>query len=135
VVSSFSALVAAAAEECLAGSPPGGERTAIVLVSGSGDVAMAEHVAHLVDGGRRLGPLLFFQAVPNSVAGHVAARWGLRGPVVCLCPTGDPQADGLAQARLLIDDGDADRVLVVLVEQTGAGDSAHALLLDEGDLP
>jgi 3-oxoacyl-(acyl-carrier-protein) synthase len=134
VVSSFSALVAAATDVCLAGSPPG-ERTAIVLVSGSGDAEMAEHVAYLVDGGLRLGPLLFFQAVPNSVAGHVAARWGLCGPVVCLCPTGDPKAEGLAQARLLIDDGDADQVLVVLVEQTGAGDSAHALLVDEGDLP
>ena len=51
--------------------------------------------------------------MPNSVAGHVAARWGLRGPVVCLSPAGDARADGLAQARLLIDDGDADEVLVV----------------------
>jgi 3-oxoacyl-(acyl-carrier-protein) synthase len=138
VVSSFSPLVAAAAERCLTarhGKPPAEPRTAIVLVSGSGDTGMAEHVAHLVEGGLRLGPLLFFQAVPNSVAGHVAARWGLRGPVVCLCPTGDPKADGLAQARLLVDDGDADEVLVVLVEQTGAGDSAHALLVTKGDSP
>jgi 3-oxoacyl-(acyl-carrier-protein) synthase len=142
VVSSFSPLVAAAAERCLIArhkNPPGtediGERTAVVVVSGSGDARMAEHVAHMVDDGARIGPLLFFQAVPNSVAGHVAARWGLRGPVVCLCPTGDPKADGLAQARLLIDDGDADEVLIVLVEQAGAGDSAHALLVTEGDLP
>ncbi|GAB3898225.1 hypothetical protein GCM10029964_082330 [Kibdelosporangium lantanae] len=127
VVSSFSPLVAAAAELCLTAPSP---RTAIVIVSGSGDVGMAQHVAHLVDDGARIGPLLFFQAVPNSVAGHVAARWGLHGPVVCLCPTGDPRADGLAQARLLIDDGDADEVLVVLVEQTDAGDSAHALLVE-----
>ena len=34
--------------------------------------------------GDRVGPLLFFQSVPNAVAGHVAARWGLTGPVVCL---------------------------------------------------
>jgi 3-oxoacyl-(acyl-carrier-protein) synthase len=152
VLSSFSPLVAAAAERCLTArhekSPAPddvGERTAVVVVSGSGDVRMAEHVAHAVDGGARIGPLLFFQAVPNSIAGHVAARWGLRGPVVCLCPTGDPKADGLSQARLLIDDGDADEVLVVLVEQTGAGDSAQALLVTttmfapqatlRGDLP
>jgi len=131
VVSSFSPLVADAAERCLAGQPPAGDRTAVVVVSASGDARMAEHVAHLVDGGARIGPLLFFQAVPNSVAGHVAARWGLRGPVVCLCPTGDPRAEGLAQARLLIDDGDADEVLVVLVEQADAGDSAHALLIGD----
>ena len=136
VVSSFSPLVAAAAERCLIthyGNPSSaddiGQRTAVVIVSGSGDAGMARHVAHMVDDGTRIGPLLFFQAVPNSVAGHIAARWGLRGPVVCLCPTGDPKAEGLAQARLLIDDGDADEVLIVLVEQTGAGDSAHALLV------
>jgi 3-oxoacyl-(acyl-carrier-protein) synthase len=133
VVSSFSPLVAAAAERCLAdrhGSPPAaaeiGRRTAVVVVSGSGDAHMAAHVAQAVDEGARIGPLLFFQAVPNSVAGHIAARWGLHGPVVCLCPTGDPKADGLAQARLLIDDGDADEVLVVLVEQAGA---THAALV------
>jgi len=140
VVSSFSPLVAAAADRCLAdrhGSPPAdvGTRTAVVLVSASGDARMAEHVAHAVDEGARIGPLLFFQAVPNSVAGHVAARWGLRGPVVCLCPTGDPKADGLAQARLLIDDGDADEVLVVLVEQAGAAESAHALLVGNKQAP
>ncbi len=135
VLSSFSPLVAAAADECLTarhGNAPAadhiGERTAIVVVSGSGDAAMAEHVAHAVDDGARIGPLLFFQAVPNSVAGHVAARWGLRGPVVCLCPAGDPKAEGLAHARLLIDDGDADEVLVVLVEQAGA-ETAHAVLV------
>ena len=140
VLSSFSPLVAAAADECLTsrhGTAPAaddiGERTAIVVVSGSGDAAMAEHVARSVDDGVRIGPLLFFQAVPNSVAGHVAARWGLRGPVVCLCPTGDPKAEGLAHARLLIDDGDADEVLVVCVEavaveQAGA-ETAHAVLV------
>ncbi len=140
VVSSFSPLVAAAAERCLTarhGNPPAaedsGQRTAVVLVSGSGDARMTEHVARAVDDGTRIGPLLFFQAVPNSVAGHVAARWGLRGPVVCLCPTGDGRADGLAHARLLIADGDADEVLVVIVEQADAGESAHALLVSEGE--
>ena len=133
VVSEFSPLVAAAADRCLAarhGSPPAddaGARTGIVLVSGNGDAAMAEHVAHAVDTGARIGPLLFFQAVPNSVAGHVAARWGLRGPVACLCPVGDARAEGLAYAQLLIEDGDADEVLVVAVEHA----AAHAVLLTE----
>jgi len=140
VVSSFSPLVAAAADRCLIarhGSPPAadevGRRTAIVLVSGSGDARMAEHVAHAVDTRTRIGPLLFFQAVPNSVAGHIAARWGLRGPVVCLCPVHDAKAEGPAYARLLIEDGDAAEVLVVEVEQA----SAHAVLvgteLDQGE--
>jgi 3-oxoacyl-(acyl-carrier-protein) synthase len=137
VVSPFSPLVAAAADRCLTaryGNPPAddgtGQRTAIVLVSGNGDAQMAEHVAAAVDSHSRIGPLLFFQAVPNSVAGHVAARWGLRGPVVCLCPVTDARAEGLAYARLLIEDGDADEVLVVEVEQA----SAHAVLVsNEGE--
>lgn len=132
VVSSFSPLAAAAADRCLTatyGNPPADttRRTAIVLVTGSGDAQLADHVANAVDTGARIGPLLFFQAVPNSVAGHIAARWGLRGPVACLCPVADAKAEGQAYARLLIDDGDADQVLVIDVEQA----SAHAVLLSE----
>jgi len=104
-----------------------------VLISRSGDRASAEHVRGAVADGKRVGPLYFFQSVPNSVAGYVAARWGLRGPVVCLSPTTDARRTGLDQAALLIADGDADQVLVVLVEQATAGDTAVALLVSEGD--
>jgi len=138
VLSSFNPLVAAAADRCLRrrfGDPPVpadvGERTAVIVVSGSGDAVSAEHVARAVDAGARVGPLFFFQSVPNSIAGHLAARWGLAGPVVCLCPTGDPMADGLAEAGLLIEDGDADRALVVLVEQSDV-DESSAVLVGEG---
>jgi 3-oxoacyl-(acyl-carrier-protein) synthase len=140
VMSSFSPLVAELARRCLTerhgGAPvPAdvGLRTAVLLVSSSGDAESAAHVAHAVDGGGRVGPLLFFQSVPNSVAGHVATRWGLGGPVLCLCPTGDARAGGLAQARLLIDDGDADEVLVILVEQAGGGIEGAALLASKGE--
>jgi 3-oxoacyl-(acyl-carrier-protein) synthase len=135
IVSSFSPLVAEVAERCLRrrfGAPPtapaGEARIALVLVSDSGDVTTAVEVARAVDAGRRVGPLLFFQAVPNAVAGYVAARWALTGPVVCLSSTGD----GLDIAALLIDDGDADEVLVVLADQATAddeGDSAAAVLV------
>ncbi|TCN38723.1 beta-ketoacyl synthase-like protein [Kribbella orskensis] len=138
VGSSFSPLVAAVADGCLRpvfGEPPlrQGERTGIVLVSRTGDRAGAEHVRAAVADGKRVGPLYFFQSVPNSVAGYVAARWGLRGPVVCLSPTTDARRTGLDQAALLIADGDADHVLVVLVEQAAAGDTAVALLVSGGD--
>lgn len=139
VVSSFSPLVAEVARRCLRarhGSPPAAEDigadTALVLVTASGDARSAAHVAHAVDTGARIGPLLFFQSVPNSVAGLLATEWGLGGPVVCLCPTGDPRADGLAQAQLLIEDGDAAEVLVVWVEQAGE-ESAHAVLVSKGE--
>lgn len=125
VLSSFSPLVAEAADRCLRqvyGQPPvppdAGRSTAIIVVSASGDLVSARHVARTVDAGRRVEPLFFFQCVPNSIAGHIAARWGLGGPVVCLCPTGHPLTDGLDQAALLIDDGDATAAVVVLVEQS-----------------
>jgi len=144
VVSSFSPLVNELANRCLTvrhGDAPApeaiGERTGIVLVTASGDARSAAHVAHAVDTGARVGPLLFFQSVPNSVAGHVASTWGLRGPVLCVCPAGDPRADGMAQARLLIEDGDADEVLVVLVEQAveqdGDTPTGSAFLVSKGE--
>ena len=125
VLSSFSPLVAEAADRCLRhvyGEPPAppdaGRSTAIIVVSASGDMVSARHVAATVDSGGRVAPLFFFQCVPNSIAGHIAARWGLGGPVVCLCPTGHPLTDGLDQAALLIDDGDATAAVIVLVEQS-----------------
>jgi 3-oxoacyl-(acyl-carrier-protein) synthase len=134
VLSSFNPMVAAVADRCLrrhyrqAPAPDGeGGATAVVLVSASGDMASASHVARMVDAGGRPGPLFFYQSVPNSIVGLLAARWALGGPVVCLCPTGDPMTDGLAEAALLIEDGDADAALVMLVEQFGAeGESAAA---------
>lgn len=142
VHSSFNPLVAAVADRCLLrrhGSRPAppetGPRTAVVLVSRGGDRVSSEHVAGAVAAGDRIGPLFFFQSVPNSVAGHLAARWGLAGPLVCLCPTGDPLSDARAQADLLIADGDADEALLVLIEQAdgnGAADQAYALVVGRG---
>jgi 3-oxoacyl-(acyl-carrier-protein) synthase len=144
VVSSFSPLVAELARQCLTarhGGAPApaavGERTGVLLVTASGDARSAAHVAHAVDTGARVGPLLFFQSVPNSVAGHVATTWGLGGPVLCIGHDGDPRGRGLAQARLLIEDGDADEVLVVCVEQaverTGDATAGSAFLVSRGE--
>ncbi|MGH3746292.1 MAG: beta-ketoacyl synthase N-terminal-like domain-containing protein [Micromonosporaceae bacterium] len=136
VVSSFNPLVAAVADRCLRrrhGEPPTpadiGDRTAMVIVSASGDAVSQAHVHAAVGAGERVGPLFFFQSAPNSVAGHVAARWGLRGPVVCVRPIGSPRATALAQAELLFRDGDADLALLVLAEQAASHDSAEALLV------
>jgi hypothetical protein len=140
VVSSFSPLVAELANRCLTarhGNAPApteiGRRTGVVLVTSSGDAESAAHVANAVDRDDRVGPLLFFQSVPNSVVGQVAARWGLGGPVVCVGPPGPPREAGLAQARLLIEDGDADEVLVVLVEQVEDGPEGSAFLVRGGE--
>lgn len=133
VVSSFSPLAAETARRCLE-RRPGSEAaadpvvTAVVVVSALGDLANAVHVAETTDGGGRPGPLLFFQAVPNAVAGHVAALWRLTGPVVCV---GDTES-GLDVAALLIEDGDADEALLIRVDQAhtaGGPDRAAAVLL------
>lgn len=140
VHSTFPPLVAAVADRCLtrrhgtAPAPTGiGARTAVLLVTASGDQASAAHVHATVAAGGRPGPLFFYQSVPNSIAGHVAARWGLGGPVLCLSPTGDPRADAGAEADLLLYDGDADEALLVLIEQTATGDHAVAVLLGQGE--
>jgi hypothetical protein len=146
VLSSFSPLAAAVADGCLSrhyaepsASAASRQRTAVLLVSAGNDVVSADHVRQKVASGRRLGPLLFFQAAPNSVVGQITAHWGLGGPVVCISPVGDPLADGMAQAQLLLSDGDADEVLMILVEQAdpngsspGSGDRAQALLMSDG---
>jgi 3-oxoacyl-(acyl-carrier-protein) synthase len=141
VTSAFSPLVAAVAEACLTSyfqAPPSddakGERTGIVLVSTTGDLATHAAVASAVQAGRRVPPLLFYQSNHNAVAGYVAARWGLSGPVVCTMPgstssggassgcasaAGTPlaraQDEAVRSAALLIEDGDADAALAIAV--------------------
>jgi hypothetical protein len=132
IVSTFSPLLAQVAERALGrrGERPPGLVTAMVIVTALGDVTSAADVAATVDAGGRVGPLMFFQAVPNTVVGYVAARWGLTGPVTCV---GDIGA-GLDAARLLIDDADADEALVVWVSQALTGedtDQAAAVLVTD----
>ncbi|WP_433066493.1 beta-ketoacyl synthase chain length factor [Dactylosporangium sp. CS-033363] len=124
VHSDFNPLVAAVAGRCLEAAPSPEPDTALVLVSDVGDVDSAVHVAKAVDGGTRVGPLFFFQSVPNAVLGHIAAKWGLSGPVSCLCDA----AAGLDAARGLLSDGDAARVLLIDV----SGGRATAVLLAGG---
>ena len=131
VESTFSPLAAEVARRCLAGVRPD-PQTAVIIVSSSGDLATARATAHAVDHGKRLGPLLFFQAVPNAVAGYLAAKWDLRGPVVCLSPAQPGLAEGLAVADLVIRDGDATHALIISVEQAkaeGEHDTARAVLV------
>jgi hypothetical protein len=59
--------------------------------------------------------------------GYICARWGLAGPVVCTMPPADALADALRNALLLLADGDADAVLVILAEQAAAGRGDHGL--------
>jgi 3-oxoacyl-(acyl-carrier-protein) synthase len=139
VMSNFSPLVAVVAERCLRAhygtapaDPVRGATTGVVLASVRGDVTTVDTVAGALRDGRRVPPLLFFQSNPNAVVGHVTSRWGLAGPVVCTSPLGDPLADGLAVAALLIEDDAATEVLVIaadLAEHAGERDHAVAVLV------
>ena len=131
IESNFSPLLAEVAGRALSrrDQPPlSGKITAIVMVTALGDVTSATRVAAAVDAGQRVSPLQFFQSVPNAVAGYLAARSHLTGPVVCVSGT----AAGLDVAALLIDDADADEALVVRVDLAvtdGGGDRAAAILV------
>jgi 3-oxoacyl-(acyl-carrier-protein) synthase len=123
VMSDFNPLVAEIAERCLRShygaapaDPARGASTGVVLASVRGDVMTVAAVHSALAEGRRVPPLLFFQSNPNAVVGHVTARWGLHGPVVCTSPVGDPLADGVAVAALLIEDGAATEVLVIAAD-------------------
>ncbi|MFJ8044003.1 hypothetical protein ACIRBX_26225 [Kitasatospora sp. NPDC096147] len=115
--------------------PPTPDRTGLVLASTSGDRATARAIDTAAASGRRVPPLLFFQSNPNAVLGHVAARWGLTGPVVAISPPkatapGQVHQDALELAALLLADGDADRILVITAEQADAPEQA-----DPADAP
>jgi hypothetical protein len=121
IESTFSPLIAEVGGRVLSRRDPmraDGTVIAIVLVTALGDVTSAVRVATAVDTGERVPPLLFYQSVPNAVAGYLAARWNLTGPVVCV--SGIRAA--LEAAALLIDDADADESLVVSVDLARAGD-------------
>ncbi|MGA8115765.1 MAG: hypothetical protein WCA46_19060 [Actinocatenispora sp.] len=141
IESTFSPLVAAVADECLSGrygAAPlaDGERVAVLLATVRGDMSIARAIAATVDAGRRMSPLLFFQSVANAVLGHVAARWGLGGPVLCVSPVGEPYDDAMGLAASLVDTGEADAVLVMFVEQSWTPDErdrASAFLVAAGD--
>lgn len=139
VTSSFSPLAAEVARRCLdqrassttIAAENEASSTAVIIASSLGDIAGARHVAQAVDAGARVGPLLFFQCVPNAVAGHIAARWGLAGPVICV---GD-ELSALDAAGLLIEDADAGAVLLIRVDQAASAherDRAEAVLLAAG---
>ncbi|RLK54385.1 hypothetical protein [Actinokineospora cianjurensis] len=134
VVSTFNPLVAEVAQRCMSayGGEIVAERTAIVLASACGDRTSADAVADAVAGGTRVAPLLFFQSNPNAVLGHVAARWGLAGPVVCTSPSGEAMADAIACAELLFAAGEAEAALVItaeLADESGGSDRAEAVLV------
>ncbi|MER5866282.1 hypothetical protein [Kitasatospora sp. NPDC002040] len=143
--STFNPLVAAVAELCLTrhlgAEPrepdPAAGRTGLLLASAGGDRATALAIDTAAASGRRMPALLFFQSNPNAVLGHIAARWGLAGPVVAISPReaaapGEIPSDALELAALMLADGDADQILIIAAEQadrSGGTDHGTAVLV------
>ncbi|MFF6784272.1 hypothetical protein [Streptomyces sp. NPDC012510] len=137
VESAFSPLAYEVAARCLTERPGDGSRTAVALASLMGDTTTADLASRRVVAGRVHNPLLFMQATPNSVLGHISREFGITGQMFSLSTPDDPVTELLAMADLLLEDPELDRVLVVGVE-LGGGErlaAVHRELTADGAHP
>ncbi|MFC9502932.1 hypothetical protein [Streptomyces sp. NPDC057002] len=127
VESAFSPLAYEVARRCLAERPgDGGSRTAVALAGLMGDTTTADLASSRMVAGRVHNPLLFMQATPNSVLGHMSREFGITGQMFSLSTLDDALTELLAMADLLLEDPELDRVLVLGVE-LGGGERAAAV--------
>ncbi|MGI5430212.1 hypothetical protein [Streptomyces sp. CA-179760] len=113
-----------------------GSRTAVALAGLMGDTTTADLASRRMVAGRVHNPLLFMQATPNSVLGHMSREFGITGQMFSLSTLDDALTELLAMADLLLEDPELDRVLVLGVE-LGGGERAAAVYqeLAVGDHP
>ncbi|MFI6370813.1 hypothetical protein [Streptomyces sp. NPDC050546] len=131
VESAFSPLAYEVARRCLAerhdgATAEGDSRTAVALAGLMGDTTTADLASRRMVAGRVHNPLLFMQATPNSVLGHLSREFRITGQVFSLSTFDDSLAELLAMADLLLEDPELDRVLVLGVE-LGGGERAAAV--------
>ncbi|GAA2570271.1 hypothetical protein GCM10010304_05420 [Streptomyces roseoviolaceus] len=104
----------------------GGSRTAVALAALMGDTTTADLASRRMAAGRVHNPLLFMQATPNSVLGHMSREFRITGQMFSLSTLDDALTELLAMADLLLEDPELDRVLVLGVE-LGGGERAAAV--------
>ncbi|WP_328346720.1 hypothetical protein [Streptomyces violaceus] len=104
----------------------GGSRTAVALAGLMGDTTTADLASRRMVAGRVHNPLLFMQATPNSVLGHMSREFRITGQMFSLSTLDDSLTELLAMADLLLEDPELDRVLVLGVE-LGGGERAAAV--------
>lgn len=121
--SRFSPLVYAVAQACLGepetfAGPDGraGHRTGIVVATLFADTTTADTSTRRVMEGQVHNPLLFFQSVTTSILGHLGKVYDITGPFNCVSVAADLAAEALCMARVVLDSGDVDQLLVVGVE-------------------
>ena len=113
--------IAAACEAIADANLPTGEalddelatRIGCVIGSGIGGLPMIEgtHTEFMERGARRISPFFVPSTIVNMIAGHVAIRFGFKGPnlaIVTACTTG---LHCIGQAGRMIEYGDADVVV------------------------
>ncbi|KUO09861.1 hypothetical protein [Streptomyces sp. DSM 15324] len=96
-----------------------GERTAVALASLTGDTTTADLASRRMVSGKVHNPLLFMQATPNSVLGHISREFGITGQMFSVSTLADPVTELLTLADLLLEEPELDRVLVLGVELGG----------------
>ncbi len=125
----FTWFAVAAADEALrdaglaggfADDPRAGERAGVYIGTGIGGIDEIQRTGRIVDeaGPRRVSPFFVPRVLANLAAGHVAMRWKLRGPSLCVntaCATGN---HSIGEAWRAIRAGDAD---IVVAGGTEAG--------------
>lgn len=101
------------------------DTTGVVLGSAvGGTIVLENEFAVASDSGRKwlvdgdvTGPFLYQGLVPSSLAGDVAARWGVHGPAMVVSTGCTSGIDAIGHAYHLLADGEADIMI------TGASDS------------
>jgi len=131
VESAFSPLAYEVSRRCLTEQPDGGTsrlseagsgggaRTAVALASLMGDTTTADLASRRMVSGKVHNPLLFMQATPNSVLGHISREFGITGQMFSVSTFDDPVTELLPLAELLLEERELDRVLVLGVELGG----------------
>lgn len=94
-------------------------RSAAILATTHGSVAMsAAYYQPVVQQGLHAGnPLLFAEGVPNAGAAHLSMVLGFTGPCQTLLGTRTAGLDALHLARLAIEQGRCDRVLIAAADE------------------
>jgi len=119
VESAFSPLAYEVSRRCLTERPGDGTRIAVALASLTGDTTTADLASRRMVSGKVHNPLLFMQATPNSVLGHISRQFGITGQMCSVSTLADPVTELLTLADLLLEDPELDRVLVLGVELGG----------------
>lgn len=96
------------------------DRAGVIIGSGIGSLRIIEeeHKTFLAKGPSRISPFLIPMLIVNEAAGHVAIRYGFKGPNICVTTACASGTHAIGEAFRVIERGDADVMI------TGGTESA-----------